>query len=67
MPHHTVLTSEAAADLRTAFHDLAPLIADAYALTERERVITQLVAEGLQTLVARVFFAHDVPRLTTIG
>jgi DNA-binding CsgD family transcriptional regulator len=29
--------------------DLAPLIADAYELTERERLITQLVAEGLST------------------
>ena len=88
-----------AADLRAAFHDLAPLIADAYDLTERERIVTQLVAAGLQTaaialrlqisswtvqdhlksvfdktgvctrgeLVARVFFAHDVPRLTTVG
>lgn len=87
----TALTLEPA-----RLHDLAPLIADAYALTERERVVTQLVAEGLQTaaialrlhisswtvqdhlksvfdktgvstrgeLVARVFFAHDVPRLT---
>jgi DNA-binding CsgD family transcriptional regulator len=30
-------------------HDLAPLIVDAYGLTERERVITQLVAQGLST------------------
>jgi DNA-binding CsgD family transcriptional regulator len=30
-------------------HDLAPLIADAYGLTEREREVTQLVARGLQT------------------
>ena len=30
-------------------HDLAPLIADAYGLTDRERVVTQLVAMGLQT------------------
>ena len=30
-------------------HELAPLIADAYALTERERVVTQLVAQGLST------------------
>ena len=30
-------------------HELAPLIADAYGLTERERVVTQLVAQGLQT------------------
>ena len=30
-------------------HDLAPLIADACGLTEREREVTQLVARGLQT------------------
>ena len=30
-------------------HDLAPLIVDAYGLTDRERVITQLVAQGLPT------------------
>ena len=30
-------------------HDLAPLIADAYGLTERERCVTQLVAQGLTT------------------
>jgi DNA-binding CsgD family transcriptional regulator len=30
-------------------HELAPLIADAYGLTERERAVTQLVAQGLQT------------------
>ena len=29
--------------------EIAPLIADAYALTERERAITQLVAQGLAT------------------
>ena len=29
--------------------DLAPLIADAYGLTPRERAVTQLVAEGLPT------------------
>jgi DNA-binding NarL/FixJ family response regulator len=29
--------------------ELAPLIADAYALTERERLVTQLVARGLST------------------
>ena len=43
-------------DARTAItiepagaHDLAPLIADAYELTDRERLITQLVAQGLPT------------------
>ena len=30
-------------------HELAPLIADAYELTERERAVTQLVAQGLAT------------------
>ena len=30
-------------------HDLTPLIADAYALTQRERAVTQLVAQGLAT------------------
>ena len=30
-------------------HDLAPLVADAYGLTHRERAVTQLVARGLAT------------------
>ncbi len=30
-------------------HELAPLIADAYGLTERERAVTQLVAQGFAT------------------
>ena len=30
-------------------HDLAPLIADAYQLTERERAVTELIAQGLAT------------------
>jgi DNA-binding CsgD family transcriptional regulator len=30
-------------------HELAPLIAEAYALTDRERAVTQLVAQGLAT------------------
>jgi DNA-binding CsgD family transcriptional regulator len=30
-------------------HELVPLIADAYGLTERERAVTQLVAQGLGT------------------
>ena len=77
-------------------HDLAQLIADACELTQQERAITQLVAQGLATraigtrlhvspwtvqdhlksifakvgvrsrgeLVARVFFAHQAPRLS---
>ena len=78
-------------------HELAPLIAHAYELTERERAVTQLVAQGLPTnaiadrlyispwtvqdhlkvifekvgvgtrgeLIARVFFDHYAPRLTS--
>jgi DNA-binding CsgD family transcriptional regulator len=30
-------------------HELAPLVADAYGLTEREREVTRLIARGLQT------------------
>jgi DNA-binding CsgD family transcriptional regulator len=77
--------------------ELAPIIADAYGLTERERHITELVARGFSTneiagrlhlaaytvqdhlksifeksgtgsrgeLVARLFFEHYAPRLTT--
>ena len=30
-------------------HELAPLIADAYGLTDRERAVTQLIAQGLPT------------------
>ncbi len=77
-------------------HELAPLAAEAYELTERERAVTELVAQGLATaaiadrlwisawtvqdhlksvfekvgvgtrgeLIARVFFAPDVPGLT---
>ena len=33
--------------------ELAPLIADAYGLTERERAVTQLVAQGLPTSGSR--------------
>jgi DNA-binding CsgD family transcriptional regulator len=78
--------------------ELAPLIADAYGLTERERLVTELVARGLSTneiagrlhlaaytvqdhlksifeksgagsrgdLVARLFFDHYAPRLSTV-
>jgi hypothetical protein len=37
----------------------APLIADAYGFTERERLVTELVA--------RLFFDHYAPRLTPHG
>jgi DNA-binding CsgD family transcriptional regulator len=38
-------------------HELAPLIADAYELTDRERAVTQLVAYGLPTeAIARRLF-----------
>jgi DNA-binding NarL/FixJ family response regulator len=78
-------------------HQLAPLIVEAYGLSERERAVTELVARGLSTnqiasqlylspytvqdhlksifdkvavrtrgeLVARVFFDHYAPRLTS--
>ena len=77
--------------------ELAPLIADEYGLTDRERRVTELVAQGRSTtdigqrlhlsaytvqdhlksifdktgassrgqVVARLFFAHDAPRLQT--
>jgi DNA-binding CsgD family transcriptional regulator len=77
--------------------ELAPLIAEAYGFTERERRVTELVAQGFPTseiagrlhmsaytvqdhlksifeksgtgsrgeLVARLFFGHYAPRLTT--
>ena len=40
-------------------HELAPLIADAYMLTERERAVTELVAQGLPTnaIAARLFLS----------
>jgi DNA-binding CsgD family transcriptional regulator len=40
-------------------HDLAPLVADAYALTDRERAVTQLVAHGLATaaIAARLYIS----------
>jgi DNA-binding CsgD family transcriptional regulator len=40
-------------------HELAPLVADAYGLTEREREVTQLVARGLPTdaLAARLYLS----------
>jgi DNA-binding CsgD family transcriptional regulator len=39
--------------------ELAPLIADAYGLTERERAVTQLVAQGLGTnaIAARLWLS----------
>lgn len=39
--------------------ELAPLIADAYGLTERERAVTQLVAQGLPTseIASRLFLS----------
>ena len=38
-------------------NELAPLIADAYELTDRERAVTQLVARGLPTdAIARRLF-----------
>ena len=40
----TAVTLEPAAP-----HELAPLIAEAYGLTDREREVTQLVAQGLPT------------------
>jgi DNA-binding NarL/FixJ family response regulator len=77
--------------------ELAPMIAEAYGLTARERLVTQLVAQGFSTaqisehlhlsaytvqdhlkaifeklgvssrgeLVARLFFEHYLPRLTS--
>ena len=40
-------------------HELAPLIADAYELTDRERQVTQLVAQGFATdaIAARLFLS----------
>jgi DNA-binding CsgD family transcriptional regulator len=40
-------------------HELAPLVADAYRLTERERAVTQLVAHGLPTdaIAARLYLS----------
>jgi DNA-binding CsgD family transcriptional regulator len=40
-------------------HELAPLIADAYGLTERERAVTALVAQGCSTdqIAARLFLS----------
>jgi DNA-binding CsgD family transcriptional regulator len=41
---HTAISLEPAGP-----HDLAPLVAHAYGLTERERAVTQLIAQGLAT------------------
>ena len=40
-------------------HQLAPLIADAYGLTEREQAVTQLIAPGLPTdeIARRLFLS----------
>ena len=47
-------------------HELAPLIADAYDLTERERAVTQLVARGLNTnAIARRLHISPGPSRTT--
>jgi hypothetical protein len=43
---------------------LAPIIADAYGFTDRERAVTKLVGSRGE-LVARLFFDHYAPRLTT--
>jgi DNA-binding CsgD family transcriptional regulator len=43
-PAVTVVTIEPAGP-----HELAPLMADAYGLTDRERAVTELVAQGLST------------------
>jgi DNA-binding CsgD family transcriptional regulator len=41
-------------------HELAPLVADAHRLTERERAVTQLVARGLPTdaIAARLYLSR---------
>jgi DNA-binding CsgD family transcriptional regulator len=41
-------------------HELAPLLADAYRLTEREREVTRLVARGLPTdaIAARLYLSR---------
>ena len=102
--HGSVLSDRGGAGPRVAVWleaarppELAPLIADAYGLTERERLVTELVAQGFSTneistrlhlsaytvqdhlksifeksgtgsrgdLVARLFFDHYLPKLTS--
>jgi DNA-binding CsgD family transcriptional regulator len=52
--HASVLGEEAGARCvvileRAGADEIAPMIADAYGLTDREREVTQLVAQGLST------------------
>ena len=50
LAHGSMLDDRAAVILEPVrAPELAPLIADAYALTDRERAVTQLVAQGLAT------------------
>lgn len=62
--HGSVLGDEAGAPTAVIVepvrrHELAPLLADAYGLTERERAVTRLVARGLatQSIADRLFLS----------